>query len=150
MLKQLINNYIISFPFYYSEVEMASTVYKLLALMCCIAIATSASIAPVTIRHKNVTIATINANNTTPHSSHDGDAHHTTTSHDPHHGNQSCEGSGGHHEGQGHDEGHHASDRIHVVELNFEHVKGPLIVLVIVIFAGLSKIGMYCITVNEM
>ena len=42
-----------------------------------------------------------------------------------------------------HDDDHNGDhdDHIHVVEFNFKHVKAPLLVGVIVIIAGLSKIG---------
>ena len=36
---------------------------------------------------------------------------------------------------------HHVGEGIHLLSLNFEHVKYPLVFTLVVIFAGLSKIG---------
>ncbi|KAL4220521.1 hypothetical protein ACF0H5_020919 [Mactra antiquata] len=49
------------------------------------------------------------------------------------------------HKQQHHDDGgsHHGSDRIHVAELNFEPLKTPLVFCIVVIIAGLSKIGFH-------
>lgn len=46
------------------------------------------------------------------------------------------------HQGDGsHGDNGHKSKTIHVVEFNFDHVKTPLIFGLVVIIAGLSKIG---------
>ncbi|XP_052215722.1 sodium/hydrogen exchanger 2-like isoform X3 [Dreissena polymorpha] len=60
--------------------------------------------------------------------------------------NNSCTSDGGQgHEGQGHgDKGHDSHPaKIHLVDLNFSHVKGPLLVGLVIIIAGLSKIGFH-------
>ena len=38
---------------------------------------------------------------------------------------------------------HHVGEGIHLLSLNFEHVKYPLVFTLVVIFAGLSKIGKF-------
>lgn len=54
----------------------------------------------------------------------------------------------GEHDTGGHADDDHYSDHIHVVEFNFKHVKAPLLVGVVVIIAGLSKIGMAVVSVS--
>ncbi|XP_052785007.1 sodium/hydrogen exchanger 1-like isoform X2 [Mya arenaria] len=97
-------------------------------LLCFVAIATSSSIGndPVT------NSKTLHSNTTT--------SSHSNKTEDKH-----LSPDGGIHGDEGHDDdgGHHASNRIHVAELNYDHVKGPMIVVLVIIFAGLSKIGFH-------
>ena len=80
----------------------------------------------------NYTVA--NDNHATTHPS-------NTSSHDDkdHHDNKGHHNDTGH-QGEGHDTAH-GHKRIHLVSLNFEHVKNPLVFGLVVIIAGLSKIG---------
>ena len=78
--------------------------------------------------------------NTTGHypTSHSTDLHHSgNTTHGNHSGNHT---DGDHHEGES---GHHAPAHIHVFTVDFTHVKYPCIFGLVVILAGLSKIGKY-------
>ncbi|WAR28150.1 SL9A1-like protein [Mya arenaria] len=85
-------------------------------LLCFVAIATSSSIGndPVT------NSKTLHSNTTT--------SSHSNKTEDKH-----LSPDGGIHGDEGHDDdgGHHASNRIHVAELNYDHVKGPMIVVLV-------------------
>ncbi|XP_053404258.1 sodium/hydrogen exchanger 1-like [Mercenaria mercenaria] len=119
----------------------------LMVKICFVAIATGEEVHNVSpgsnASYKPVTANHVTSNHVTA-SPHVIDTNHTT--HGSNHSEKACKyaHSDGHHGDEGHD-GHerHKSKKIHVVEFNFDHVKTPLLFGLVVIIAGLSKIGFH-------
>ena len=133
-----------------------TTRYSIIIVFLCLTLnfVVTTTVSPIQSNSKSVTV---NSNHSDGISNKESTHHHigNKTDHEDekdhhqgndldHHGNDTSSHSNktGHHGDKGHDDGHgHGSSSIHLVEFHADHVKGPLVFGLVVIIAGLSKIG---------